>query len=101
MVAHIMNNFDRPRGIAIDPPELGSAHLQVAGQPMDRVPTEFTTWTSSSDIARRRFYLRGRDGMNCVCLDLQAQAASTEFGTRPWQQLLGAPADVTAQLGSQ
>src|SRR5690625_384971 len=101
MVAHIMNNFDRPRGIAIDPPELGSAHLQVAGQPMDRVPTEFTTWTSISDIARRRLYLRGSDGMNYVCLDLQAQAKSTEFATRSMQQLLSAPMDVTAQLGAQ
>lgn len=98
MVAHIMNNFDRPRGITIDPPELGSAHLQVAGQPMDKVPTEFTTWTSISDSTRRRLYLRGSDGMNYVCFDLSALAQKTEFTSRPMQQLLGPPIDVTAQL---
>src|SRR5690606_23164390 len=44
MVAHIMNNFDRPRGITVDPPDLGSSHLQVQGHGLEAIPTEFTTW---------------------------------------------------------
>ncbi|HLS16496.1 MAG TPA: linear amide C-N hydrolase [Paenalcaligenes sp.] len=98
MVAHIMNNFDRPRGIAIDPPEAGSAHLQVAGTASDRVPTEFTSWTSISDIERRRLYLRGSGGMNYVFLDLEAQLKSGSFVARPMASLLTTPPNVTAQF---
>src|SRR5699024_4344048 len=83
MVAHIMNNFDRPRGIAIDPPESGSVHLQVAGTAGDKVPTEFTSWTTISDINRRRLYLRGCAGMNYVFLDLEAQLKSRDFVVCP------------------
>lgn len=43
MVAHLMNNFDRPKGITIDPPDQGSAHLQVQGQQAPKTPTEFTS----------------------------------------------------------
>lgn len=32
MVAHIMNNFDRPRGPAIGPPEEGRGHMQFEGR---------------------------------------------------------------------
>lgn len=98
MVAHIMNNFDRPRGIAIDPPELGSDHLQLAGVASEQVPTEFTSWTSISDIDRRRLYLRGSGGMNYVFLDLQAQLKSRQFAVRPMTDLLVTPPNVTAQF---
>lgn len=101
MVAHLMNNFDRPRGITIDPPEVGSAHLQVAGQLMDEVPTEFTTWTSISDIARRRLYLRGSDGMNYVYLDVLPLVDAQAFTVRPLKQLLTTPSDITPQLSGQ
>ncbi|HLR83192.1 MAG TPA: linear amide C-N hydrolase [Paenalcaligenes sp.] len=98
MVAHIMNNFDRPRGIAIDPPESGSAHLQVAGTTSEQVPTEFTSWTTISDIDRRRLYLRGSGGMSYVFLDLQAQLKSRSFVVCPMASLLTTPPNVTAQF---
>lgn len=98
MVAHIMNNFDRPRGITIDPPESGSGHLQVAGTASDKVPTEFTSWTTISDINRRRLYLRGSAGMNYVFLDLEAQLKSRGFVVCPMAKLLATPPNVTAQF---
>src|SRR5690625_3956935 len=98
MVAPIMNNLDRPRGITIDPPELGSSHLQVEGQAMDRIPTEFTTWTSISDLERRRFYLRSHAGMSYVYIDLLAPSATGAFAARPLNQLFTPPADVSAQF---
>lgn len=98
MVAHIMNNFDRPRGITIDPPDIGSTHLQVAGVSAEQVPTEFTSWTSISDINRRRLYLRGSEGMNYVFLDLQAQLQSRRFVVCPMAKLLVTPPNVTAQF---
>lgn len=96
MVAHIMNNFDRPRGIAIDPPGLGSGHLQVAGQTLNTIPTEFTSWTSLSDLDRRRFFLRDSGGMNYVCLDLMALAGATAFLAVPMAQLTPLTTDVSA-----
>lgn len=87
MVAHIMNNFDRPRGITIDPPEMGSSHLQVAGVAMEQVPTEFTSWTSVTDIDRRRLYLRNSAGMNYFYLDLLEHSQSKAFFAQPMQLL--------------
>ncbi|WP_323011349.1 linear amide C-N hydrolase [Castellaniella sp.] len=88
MVAHIMNNFDRPRGITVDPPEQGSSHLQVAGHALKTIPTEFTSWTSLTDLSRRRLYLRGGAGMNYVCLDLIASAPTDRFSVIPMSQLV-------------
>lgn len=98
MVAHIMNNFDRPRGIAIDPPQEGSEHLHVQGLAMDSIPTEFTSWTSITDIDRRRFYLRDSRGMNYVCLDLSELSAASQFAVVPMNQLSAPVTDVSKQL---
>lgn len=99
MIAHIMNNFDRPRGITVDPPDLGSGHLAVQGHQMDHVPTEFTSWTSLSDLTRRQFFLRDSGGMNYVRLDVAALAADG-FRAVPMAQLMAKPADVTAALAA-
>lgn len=104
MVAHIMNNFDRPRGITIDPPELGSGHLHVEGQTLNTIPTEFTSWTSLTDLDRRRFFLRDSGGMNYVCLDLMVLANATDFVAVPMAHLAPATTSVntlfaTTQVG--
>lgn len=96
MVAHIMNNFDRPRGITIDPPNLGSGHLQFEGHARETVPTEFTTWTSITDLDRRRLFLRDSDGMNYACVDLPALVGVTEFFAIPMARLTPAMTNVTA-----
>ncbi|MFT0531471.1 linear amide C-N hydrolase [Castellaniella hirudinis] len=88
MVAHIMNNFDRPRGITIDPPGEGSGHLQVAGHDLNTIPTEFTSWTSLTDLDRRRLYLRGGSGMGYTCFDLPSQAANPRFSVAPMAHLM-------------
>ena len=98
MVAHIMNNFDRPRGITVDPPEVGSSHLQFQGQDLGHVPSEFTSWTSISDLERRRFFLRDGGGMNYVCIDLKELAASPHFAVRPMAQLATPVVEVTGSL---
>lgn len=98
MVAHIMNNFDRPKGITIDPPELGSGHLHVVGQTLDSVPTEFTSWTSLTDLGRRKFFLRDSGGMNYVCLDLVKLKESTAFRAVPMAALNTGVADATQAL---
>lgn len=98
MVAHIMNNFDRPRGITIDPPNSGSGHLQFEGHALATVPTEFTTWTSITDLDRLRFFLRDSGGMNYVCIDLAALVGATDFFTVPMARLMPATTNVTALI---
>lgn len=98
MVAHIMNNFDRPRGIAVDYPDQGSSHLQVQGQVSEEIATEFTTWTSLSDLDRKLFFLRDSGGMNYTRLDVGALAQTPEFRSRPMAQMLAGMKDVTASF---
>jgi len=98
MVAHIMNNFDRPRGITIDPPDQGSGHLHVEGHEITTIPTEFTSWTSLTDLDRRRFYIRDSGGMNYACLDLKALGSVSAFQTKPMARLVPSVTDATASL---
>lgn len=96
MVAHLMNNFDRPRGITVDYPGLGSGHLQVQGLEAPKVPTEFTSWTSLSDLDRRLFFLRDGDGMNYTRFDVCALAGETRFRSIPMAKLAPKTPDATA-----
>jgi len=98
MVAHIMNNFDRPRGITIDPPDVGSGHMQIEGQSAGSIPTEFTTWTSITDLERRHLYLRDSGGMSYVRIELDAIKDTREFRTTAMAALISPIPDVTAGL---
>lgn len=98
MVAHIMNNFDRPRGITIDPPNQGSTHLHVEGHEITTVPTESTSWTSLTDLDRRLFFIRDSGGMSYACLDLKALGSATAFQTKPMAQLAPSVMNATATL---
>ena len=93
-----MNNFDRPRGLCIDPPEQGSSHLQFVGHESEAIPTEFTTWTSLTDLDRRLFFLRDSKGMSYVRLDLMALVEQTDFRVLPMAQLMPSVADSTAHF---
>jgi choloylglycine hydrolase len=100
MVAHIMNNFDRPRGITIDPPNQGSGHLHVEGHEITTVPTESTSWTSLTDLDRRRFYVRDSRGMNYACLDLKVLGSASAFRTRPMAEIAPLVTDASASLAA-
>lgn len=79
-LAHIMNNFDRPRGVSIDYPSAEGGHLEVAGLTPDSktaYATEFTCWTSLSDLDRKTFLLRTYRSMNFARFDLKALAGET------------------------
>lgn len=97
MVAHIMNNFDRPRGATVDYPDQGSGHLQVEGVANDKIPTEFTSWTSLSDLERRYFYFRDSRGMNFASFDVEkiCNAAET-FQSKALAVLAPGSTDISA-----
>ena len=76
-LGHVMNNFDRPRGISIDYPEGGGGHMEVKGLAADTAhayATEFTSWTSLSDLQRKLFFVRDYSHLNFTQFDLSAFA---------------------------
>ncbi|KAA0969056.1 linear amide C-N hydrolase [Aureimonas fodinaquatilis] len=97
-LAHVMNNFDRPRGVTIDYPEQGGGHLEVEGLSdtgSAAYATEFTCWTSLSDLARRQFYIRDYKSLNFLRIDLDSLIGQNAPAIVPLQKLSGAAQDVT------
>ncbi len=99
IVAHIMNNFDRPRGITVDYPGKGSGHLAVDGVKLTSIPTEFTSWTNISDLTRRLFFIRDSRGMNYTCIAL-AELAQSGFRVMPMAHLMPSVQNATATLAA-
>ncbi len=98
-LAHIMNNFDRPRGVTIDLPQAGISHLEVKGLgEAAGVATEFTCWISLADLSRKQFLLRTYDAFNYVRFDLSELASKTQALILPFARLDKTTADATAAL---
>ena len=98
-LAHVMNNFDRPRGITIDERFKSSAQdlaaPSVHGHPL--YISEYTSWTALTDLQQRQLYLRSYDAINYIALDLKSLTSSTTPRSLPLKQLqlLGADAQQT------
>ncbi|ODA67389.1 Penicillin acylase precursor [Methyloligella halotolerans] len=91
-LAHVMNNFDRPRGITIDYPQKGGGQLEVAGLDGgsgEAYATEFTCWTNLSDLDRKLFFLRDYHGMNYTKFDLTKLAGLKQPKVVPLAKLAG------------
>ncbi|MBK0329774.1 linear amide C-N hydrolase [Rhodobacteraceae bacterium F11138] len=100
-LAHVMNNFDRPRGITIDYPSGDGGHLEVAGlsQGSDETyATEYTCWTNLSDLDRKRFYLRTYRSLNYASFDLDALVDAGGVCVLPVSHLDGLYGDATTTL---
>ncbi|MBB5215358.1 linear amide C-N hydrolase [Parapusillimonas granuli] len=73
-LSHVMNNFDRPRGITMDERFEGAVQDAVApgvaGHSM--YTTEYTSWTALSDLRRLRFSVRSYESLNYIDFDLAA-----------------------------
>ena len=99
-LAHIMNNFDRPKGITVDAASGGeSSALSRLNPNPSEFATEYTSWTNLSDMERGRFFLRTCAGLNYQMIDLKALKAQAD-GVRlmPLHQLELGAADATATL---
>ena len=77
-LAHIMNNFDRPYDLSIDPP--GSVG---DGPALKTNSSEVTLFTWISDKARNRYYLRTIDSYNFTMIDMNKLASETEIKKIP------------------
>ncbi|QPC43000.1 linear amide C-N hydrolase [Kaustia mangrovi] len=100
-LAHVMNNFDRPRGITIDYPQDGGGHLEVAGLDQggaEPYATEFTSWTNLSDLDRGLFFLRTYKAMNFSVFDLNRLSALKEPKVVPLDRIDGMAGDATVLM---
>jgi choloylglycine hydrolase len=77
-LSRVMNNFDRPRGITVDNRFKDSiANITAPGVSGSKVYTsEYTSWTSLTDIKRGQMFIRSYDSMNYIRFDLKDLARS-------------------------
>lgn len=101
MVAHIMNNFDRPRGISVDPTSQGIGYSVKMEKDEAQLPTEYTSWTNISDLERRIFFLRNGSGMNYIGLNLKEMAGATQFSATPMARLTPSMPNIVSTLAAE
>lgn len=98
-LSHILNTFDRPRGATIDEPTI--RRLEVSGL-ADQAPastvTEFTCWTSLSDLDRKLFFVRDHQGLNFIRFDLAALVQLAKPVAVPLERFSRAATDGTSVL---
>ena len=77
-LAHILNNFDRPYDLSIDPPgAVGD------GPSLKTTSSEVTLFTWIADKAQNRFYLRTIDSYNYTMIDMNVLASVTKIKKIP------------------
>lgn len=74
-MSHVINNFDRPYDLSIDPP--GSNAEAAAAAP--GVGGEVTLFTTMNDLAQNQFYIRSINAMNFSRVDIPKLAGVKEF----------------------
>lgn len=87
-LGHMMNNFDRPRGITIDPAQSGG--LEVAGISAtgdQQYKTEYTSWTVLGDLTHNVFYVRTYDAINFIKFDLNRLFSQSELKIAPLDKI--------------
>lgn len=92
-LAHILNNFDRPYDLAVDPPGSGGDGPAVA-----EATTEVTVFTWMNDKGRNRYYLRNIDQMNFATFDLEKLKGVTKEVSVPFTAVNDSTLDGTALL---
>ncbi|MGP9795754.1 linear amide C-N hydrolase [Halomonas sp. 86] len=99
-LAHVMNNFDRPRGITIDNRFRDSIeNIAAPGVNNDRVYTsEYTSWTSLIDLQQRTLHLRSYDSLNYIHFDLDELTDIDEIRHVELKDVVHGPQDATLAL---
>jgi penicillin V acylase-like amidase (Ntn superfamily) len=98
-LAHIMNNFDRPKGITVSLRSEGGS-MEVEGMSNGDSPTatEYTSWTNLTDLNRGLFFLRTYDGLNYTVFDLTKLAQTDAVKILKLSKLDGMATDGTTNL---
>lgn len=98
-LAHVMNNFDRPKGITIDP-RGGAGGIEAGGPTGSGAPvmSEYTSWTALADLGRKKLLLRTYAGINYTAFDLGSLSAAGGIRVMPLAVLDAMAEDGSAQL---
>ncbi|MBG6164052.1 penicillin V acylase-like amidase (Ntn superfamily) [Labrenzia sp. EL_195] len=86
-LSHIMNNFDRVRGLSVTDPETGDAFGETLGLENSEISTEYTTWTQLSDTARCHYHVRAYEALNFTRFDLKAFDGASRILSAPLASL--------------
>ncbi|MFM7437904.1 MAG: linear amide C-N hydrolase, partial [Snowella sp.] len=78
LLSHVLNNFDRPLNITVDPPNPDEPLPEGKGD------SEFTVWTALSDLTRRKFFVRSYLELNYQHFDLNELSILNSFKTIPY-----------------
>lgn len=99
-LSRVMNNFDRPRGITIDNRFKDSiANITAPGVAGSRVYTsEYTSWTSLTDMKRGQMFIRSYDSVNYIRFDLNELKKSRKVLTVDLAKVNTSMADGTLAL---
>lgn len=89
-LSHVMNNFDRPRGITIDERFKESVENMAAPGVTGHALyiSEYTSWTVLSDLKQQKFYVRCYGALNYTDFDLQALKGLTVQKSIPLKQFV-------------
>lgn len=92
-LAHILNNFDRPYDLSIDPPgAVGD------GPALKTSSSEVTMFTWMSDKTRNRYYIRTINSYNFTMIDMNALSSVTTIKKIPIAAFDNAGSDSTQLL---
>ncbi len=104
VLAHVMNNFDRPLDITIDAAasplanEGGAGAMLATLKDAPKFTSEYTLWTALSDLNRGRFFLRTYQGLNYHQFDFEKLKKVKEVRSIPLAALNGMAGDSSADL---
>jgi len=84
LLSHVMNNFDRPFDLSIDPPGTGGAS---EGASKGSAATEVTYFTVMNDLMQNNFYIRTINSLNYSKIDLNRLAALKQIKTVPIEKV--------------
>ncbi|AVU11540.1 MULTISPECIES: linear amide C-N hydrolase [unclassified Halomonas] len=99
-LSHVMNNFDRPRGITIDNRFRDSVeNITAPGVHHNRVYTsEYTTWISLTNLHERQLYIRTYDSLNYIRFDLDDLSDVEEIRHVELKDVAKGPSNATTAL---
>lgn len=74
-LAHVVNNFDRPRNISIDLPDPSTANVENNATDKTQASSEVTLISFVNDLAQNQWYIRTINAMNFTKFDIPKLAS--------------------------
>ncbi len=99
-LAHVMNNFDRPRGITIDE-RFKEQLVNMAAPGVNgewTYTSEYTSWTSLIDLRQQQMFVRPYYGINYVRFDLKELGQLKQVKKTPLKDIVAEMRDGSAAL---